>query len=129
MNAAVQKLIDEARREVRRASGLPLNSDELNEERRKTEMDELTKFVVKSLDYRLMFPLEVKFIWTDRGATAQMRVDDQLFHLCRLENRYGVFAIDGHGERQLVMLEPSDPLFASRVLVALGDGLSASSAP
>jgi hypothetical protein len=51
-------LIQEAKRTVRQASGLPLTPEEQAEERRRDEVEAMAKFVTDALRYRLMIPLK-----------------------------------------------------------------------
>ncbi|HTF71820.1 MAG TPA: hypothetical protein VK638_55050, partial [Edaphobacter sp.] len=81
MRDDVRDLIQEARREVRRASGIPLTSVEQVEERRTVEIEEMNKFIFNAFHIRLMGPLKSKVIWTDKGAAAQLTVDDHSFHV------------------------------------------------
>ena len=44
----LQELIREARRDLRRASGLPLTTEEIEEELRSTQMEAMDRLLVKS---------------------------------------------------------------------------------
>jgi hypothetical protein len=81
MSPDLSHLIQEARRELRRASQLPLNLAEQAEERRAIEIDEREMFLYTTFRPRLMFPLKAKVVWGDRGAAGQLTVDNAIFHL------------------------------------------------
>ena len=120
MTVELPDLIKEARRELRRASGIPFTSEEQAEERRRTEIEQMMKLLVESLGYRIMLPLRLEVIWTDKGATAQMTVDAHRFHLYKDRDCFCLC----DGEREIVTIKDQDPHFASRVLVAIGDTLA-----
>ena len=71
-----------------------------------------------------MLPLKFNVIWSEKGATGQMKVDDYTFNLHKDRESYRLFLIEEHGERELSQLDGSDPNFANRVLVAIGDTFS-----
>jgi hypothetical protein len=123
MSPDLSNLIQEARRELRRASQLPLSQAEQAEEQRAIEIDELEMFLYTTFRPRLMFPLKAKVVWGDRGAAGQLTVDDAIFHLRKDGDKYGLFVIETQGERELIKIESCDPHFASRVLVAISDSL------
>jgi hypothetical protein len=125
MKPELRALIEQARRELRRTSGLSLSPEEQAEERRLTEIDELEKFLYNTFRPRLMFPLKAKVVWSQGGAAGQLTVDGATFHLRKEdENCYGLFVIEEQEERELIKTESSDPQFANRVLVAIGDSLA-----
>jgi len=124
MNEELQKLVGEARRELRRASGTPLTPEESDEERRTAEIEEFDRFAYRTFGYRRMLPLKFNVIWSEKGATGQMKVDDYTFNLHKDRESYRLFLIEEHGERELSQLDGSDPNFANRVLVAIGDTFS-----
>jgi hypothetical protein len=121
MNEDLQKLITEARRELRRASGISLSPEENEEERRKAEIEEFDRFAYRTFGYRLMLPLKFHVVWNEKGAIGQMSVNGHIFNLRKHGENYHLLLIGEHGERELSQLEGSDPNFANRVLVAIGD--------
>lgn len=123
MSQNIRELIREARSEMRRASGLPLTAEEQSEESRRTLMNEMNKFIVESLGFRLMFPLKSDVIWTNKGAAAQLTVEGRIFHIRKDGDQYGLFSIEEHQEQEIVKMEGSDPQFANRVLIAIGETL------
>jgi hypothetical protein len=124
MSPELRELIQEARRGLRKASGLPMSPEDLAEERRKAEIDELEKFIYTTFRPRLMLPLKAKVVWSGSDAAAQLTVDSATFHLRKNKNDYALLAIEENGQRELTRIEGSDPQFANRVLVAIGDALS-----
>jgi hypothetical protein len=123
MNEELQKLIQEARRELRRASGINLTPEENDEERRTAEIEEFDRFAYSAFGYRLMIPLKFQVLWSEKGAIGQMRADGHTFNLRREGESYHLFIIEPDGERELLQVEGSDSHLASRVLRAIGDSL------
>jgi hypothetical protein len=121
----IRELIQEAKREIRRASGVPLTEEDQIEERRLNEMKEMNQFIFDVFRIRLMGPLKAIVIWTGTEAATELTVERKVFHIRKKKNCYALFAIEEHGDRLLVEIEASDPLFASRVLVHIGESLSA----
>jgi hypothetical protein len=123
MKTELEELIREARRKLRLASDIPLSAEERLEEHRTAEVDSMMKFLVDHIGFRLMFALKAQAVWTDKGAAAELTGNNQIFHLRKhgSQNEYGLFAVGKHGEREVAKLEGSDPLFESRILVAIGD--------
>ena len=126
MNEELKRLIQEAKRELRQASGIPLTQEENDEERRTAEIGEFDRFAYRAFGYRRMLPLKFNVIWDGMRAIGQMRVDDRTFNLRREREDFRLFLVEPHRERELLQLESSDQNFASRVLVAVGDTLSKS---
>jgi hypothetical protein len=126
MDPDLRELMEQARRELRRASGLPLSPEEQAEERRLAEMDELNRFIFDTLRIRLMFPLKAKVVWSQGGAAAQLTVDGATFHLRKDKKWCSLFVVEEDKERELIKIENSDPHFADRVLAAISDSLSRS---
>ena len=121
MDADLRELIRDAKRELRKSSGLPLTAEEQAEERRITEMQELENFLFDKLRVRLLLPLKGKFLWTEKGAAAQFMVGDAVFYLRRDRNLYRLYVVENGEERELAQLDSSDPQFANRFLVAIGE--------
>jgi len=126
MEPELHELITQARRELRRTAGLPLSPEEQAEERRVAEMDELNRFLFDTLRLRLMFPLKAKVIWSGSGAAGQLTVDGATFHLRKDKIWCWLFGVEEDKERELIRIESSDPHFANRLLVAIGDSLARS---
>jgi hypothetical protein len=122
-SAPLQDLIKGARRELRRASGVPLTAEEQAEMRRKTEIEEMEMFLFKSFGFRMMLALPSEVIWTDHGATAQMTVDNRRFRLFKDRDGLYSFCVQGGVQRELLKMPGSDPNFANRILVAIDDTL------
>jgi hypothetical protein len=118
-------LIEEARRKLRRASGIPLSPEENAEERRTAEIEEFDRSAFSTFGYRLMIPSGFHVIWSDNAAVGQMTVDGRTFNLRRESQNYHLFLSEADGDRELSQLQDSDPNFASRVLVAVANTLSA----
>jgi hypothetical protein len=64
MKDDLKDLIREARRKLRKASGVPLTSEEEAEERHLAEIEEMKMFLFKTMS-NLWFPLKVITVWTD----------------------------------------------------------------
>ncbi len=123
MDTQLQYLIEEARRTMRTAAGQPLSPEDIEQVRREAEVKKLEDFVVATLGFRILLPLKATWSWTDKGAAARFKVNDRVFQLRRDGGgkQYSLFAMLESGERELIRLSASDPLFASRILVAMGD--------
>jgi hypothetical protein len=121
MKDDLRELIQDARRAVRLASGVPLNPDEQAEERRLKETKEMNLFAYETFGFKLMDALKSTIIWTAKGATVEMRADEHVFHLRKDKGAYALFAIEDQAERELLRIDGKDPIFANRVLVAIGD--------
>ena len=126
MKRDIQDLIREARKELRLAAGLLLSPEEIAEEIRNKEIEEMEKFILSAFGLKYLFPLGATVLWTDRGVAAELNADSRTFHLRKgLDSgRYILFFIQPSGESELLNLEAEDPLFACRVMVAIGDKLS-----
>jgi hypothetical protein len=123
MNEEMQKLIQEAQRELRRASGLPLSPEEIEEERRTAEIEEFDRFAYSAFGYRLMLPLKFQVVWNETRAIGQMRVDSHTFNLRREGGSYHLSIIETAGERELLQIDGTDSHFANRVLATIGNTL------
>jgi hypothetical protein len=126
MNEDLKKLIQEANRELRQASGIPLTQEENDEVYRTAEIGEFDRFAYRTFGYRRMLPLKFNVVWDEKSAIGQMSVDDRTFNLRREGEDFRLFLVELQRERELLQLESSDQNFASRVLVAIGDTLSKS---
>ena len=121
MKDDLRELIQDARRAVRLASGLPLSPDEKAEERRLKETKEMDMFVFHAFKFNVMIALRATVIWTPSGAALEMQADGRGFHLRKNKDAFALFAIDDRGERELLRIDGNDRIFANRVLVAIGD--------
>ena len=125
MKSELQELIRNARKELRKASGLPLTSEEQNEDLRNTAVAELEKFTLSHLGVQVLIELRGQVIWTKKGPAAILKAENHIFHL-RKEgdgDSYALFIIEGDVEREIARIESCDPCFASRVLVAIGEAV------
>ena len=125
MKSELQELIRNARKELRKASGLPLTSEEQNENLRNTAVAELEKFTLSHLGVQVLIELRGKVIWTKKGPAAILKAENHIFHL-RKEgdgDSYALFIIEGEVEREIARIEARDPCFASRILVAIGEAV------
>jgi hypothetical protein len=128
MKDDLKDLIREARRKLRKASGVPLTSEEEAEERHLAEIEEMKMFLFKTMS-NLWFPLKVITVWTDTTVAGQFTVDGQIFELRKDGPCYRLFRIARGSGFELARLDSSDPNFASRVLVAIDDALLVSGKP
>ena len=126
MQKKLRELIQEARRELRRASGVPLTPEEQAEELRRAELARMENFLFEALRIRIMDQLLPKVIWTDSGVIAQFTVDNHDFRLRNRGENYCLSDIEGNRERELLKMHGSDKDFAHRLLVAIGDALAGS---
>ena len=128
MDAKLKDLINDARKELRRASGVPLSSEEQAEVLRSAAIDKLARFIIPTFGVARLVALKIECLWTERGAVASLSSGDQKFSLRQgaTNNEYMLLVIDADEERELLKIQSKDPLCASRVLVAIGDFLSPS---
>ena len=122
MSEELQALIRQARRELRRASGVPLTPEEQAEDRRLVQFREMRTFMHSKMRPPLLGPLRVRAVWTDKSVAGQMTVDGHVFELRKDGSAYVLFAIEG-GDVELARIKGSDPNFSDRVLVAIADAL------
>ena len=120
----LQEMIRVARKELRKASGLPLTPEERDEDLHKAEVEELQKFVLPKLGVGPHMALLGTPAWTSKGAAIILKAEDHIFHLRKAGDRgssINLFLIEGDGEREIARIEAADRLFASRVLAVIGD--------
>jgi hypothetical protein len=123
MNDKLSELIREARRELRRSSGIPPTPDEQLEERRKAELETMEMFVYEKIGVNGLFELSASTVWTEDGAVAQFTVNEKTFFLRKDKEDYRLTASETLGERELLRLNATDPQFGNIVLAAIGDTL------
>ena len=125
MEQDLQELIRDARKELRKASGVPLTEDEESEDRRKAALDKLEGFILLKLGVRLTILLNVKVVWSEKGPAVTLDADGHAFHVRKgNDNRsYLLLSVDGDKEREIATIEASDPIFASRVLMAIDEAV------
>jgi hypothetical protein len=121
MNDKLPEIIREARRALRRASGIPPTPDEQFEERRKAELETMERFVYDKFSIQAGFALGASVFWTEDGVAAKFFVHEKTFFLRKDKNEYRLTASETFGERELLRLSATDPQFCNRVLVAIGD--------
>jgi hypothetical protein len=126
MKAALQELIRYARKELRKASGLPLTPEEHFEDSRKAALEDMQIFMLRNLGVNLSMLLAGRAEWTDKGPAVILNTGVHVFHLRKKEGNGScfLFIVGGDGEREIARLEASDPIFSSRVLVAIDDAVS-----
>lgn len=121
MTPKVAELISIARRELRRASGVPLTASEIDQDRREKELSELQIFVYSKFSALASYALNEKLTWHDGQAVVEFTVDERKFRLRPVDNEFQFFAVTDPGEIQLLHLKRDDSQFANRILVAIGD--------
>ena len=121
MHQDIIELIAEARRELRRASGLPLSTEEQAEENQRREMDEMSTFIFDKFRVRRLAPFKATTVWAGHGAAAEFSTPGKKFLLRKTGHVFRLSAMEGDGEREVAAIEPSDPQFVNKVLVAIGD--------
>jgi hypothetical protein len=125
MEQDLQELIRDARKKVLKASGIPLTEEDENEERRKAALEKLQGFMLRQLGINAAMLLNVKAVWTEKGPTVNLDTEGHVFRVRQDDgNGYILLVLDSGGEREIARIEASDPIFASRVLVAIDDAVS-----
>ena len=111
--------IAKARREVQFAQGQPMTEEDQEAKRREKAMDELDRFLSRTIGLRRLLCLGVAKVWYKEGPAATRAVEGIQFHLRKVGEKH-VLSI---GEPTLVVLAPKDPNFGDYVFVAIGDEL------
>jgi hypothetical protein len=126
MGTRLQEIISDARRELRKASGLALTPEQQLEERQKVELWAMNKFLANKFDIHQRLELNLTAaIAGDQSVVATFLVEDRHFRLVRNSNKEcNLLLIDSAGDRELTHLSEDDPQFANKILVAIGDNLS-----
>ena len=132
MKQDLQKMILDAKRELRQANGLTLSAEEEAAMLQDTEMDEMKTFVHTTVGLKAMFALNLRYQWVGGQAAAQMTVDDSIFQLRKSKGSeekkgkkasYSLFALEAETERELAKLEGEDPHFTNRLLLSIDRAL------
>jgi hypothetical protein len=86
----------------------------------------LQSFVLRALGVKRGIAFQVRVQWADGGAVAKLTADNDTFLLRRdrSENRYILSIREKEREREWARIDGSDPLFGSRVLIAIGEAAS-----
>jgi hypothetical protein len=121
MNPDLHDLIEKAKRELRRASGLPLTLEEQEDERRRHEIQQLTDFMVRTFGVDGTVLLRMDVVWHDSRAVIAMTAEGVLFRLRKAEDKYVLFVLREEMEQPLVEVPSKDPTLANRIFVAIGD--------
>lgn len=120
MTDPLVEVVEQARRELRWATG-GMTEEEKEEQRRTTEVKEMKLFVSSTFglqrEHALFYP---KVIWHDNQAAIEFKIKGQVLRLCPSGENLRLQAYDG---KALTAIRKTDPNFASRVIVALGDVL------
>jgi hypothetical protein len=119
MKQRIYKLIEEAKRELRVASGIPLTQEELAADiadKAKTAFEDAT---ARDLGLEIRLELYPEICWDGKAALAKFTVDETPFELRLIDGRYFLTRVDR--EDRVPPLDPKDPLFRSRFLTSLGD--------
>lgn len=126
MEQDLQELIRDARKQLRKASGVPLTEEEETEDLRKAALDKLEGFVLRSLGFNLAMLLSVKGVWTEKGPAVTLDAKGRDFHLRKGADNgtYLLLIVDSDKEREIARIDASDPIFSSRVLVAIDNAVS-----
>ena len=82
----LQELIRDARKELRKSSGLPLSAEEQNEDARKAALKDLRLFVVSRLGVQAPDSLCGRVAWTDNGPALIMQASGCVFHLRKADD-------------------------------------------
>jgi len=126
MGTKLQDIIGDARRELRKASGLALTPEQQLEERQKAELWAMNKFLANKFDILQRLELNVTAaITSDQSVAAMFLAEEKHFRLVRNSNKECALSlVDSAGGRELIRLPENDPQFANKILVAIGDALS-----
>jgi hypothetical protein len=121
MTDSLVEAVEQARRDLRWATG-GMTEEEKEEQRRTTEVKEMKLFVSSTFgllrEHALFYP---KVIWHDNQAAVEFKIQGQVFRLCPSGEDLRLQGSDG---KALTAIQKTDPNFASRVIVALGDALA-----
>ena len=126
MKDKLPEIIQEARRALRRASGIALTPEEQFEERRKAEIEVMEMFVFDKFRIQVGFALGASVVWTEDGVAANFSVNEKTFFLRKDKKDYRLTASEISGERELLRLGAADPQFCNKVVVAIGDAIDRS---
>jgi hypothetical protein len=133
----IDEVLRTARRDLYKAGGLPLNPVMTEEDRRRTAIEDLDKFVFDRFRLRQLLPFGQTTIWHNSTARSVFNTPEAVFHLEKIENsvsslprntraflpsncKYRLIHIS-EPEKILVELDGNDPEFANRLLVAIAD--------
>jgi hypothetical protein len=111
--------VEQARRELRWSAG-GMTEEEKEDQRRKMEVKEMKLFMNSfglQREHALGYP---KAIWSDNRAAIEFKIKGQVFRLYPSGDDLRLQTSDG---KPLTDIRKTDPNFASRVIVALGDVL------
>lgn len=125
MDRKLQEMIAQARRDLKRAAGLPLSPEEQLEERRKAELWQMNRFLTSKFDISQRLELGLKSDISSEGVVVgAFHVGGKDFHLVRKANKEcALLLVDAAGNHQLASPPEDDPQFANKILVAIGDSL------
>jgi hypothetical protein len=123
MDAEIQALLKEAQQEVKRAAGIPLSPEEEIADLQQKEMDKMESFVLRALGVARTVALSPRIVWGEEGPETRMNVDSQVFWLRKRGNNYVLFAVKTEADAEIASIEASDPIWGSRVMVAIGNAL------
>jgi hypothetical protein len=123
MNDMLPEVIREARRALRRASGIALTPTEQSEEHQNSKLEAMQMFVFDKFRVRGMAALTALIVWTDDGVAAKFTANGKTFFLRECEKDYSLSASEKKGERELLRLSAGDPQFSNRIFVAIGDAM------
>jgi hypothetical protein len=127
MKEDLERLIREAQREVRLASGVPLSPEELESERREREVKALETALRRDLEYEIMLNLFPKVQWDGKEPYATFAIDGVAFEI-RKDQQGNYKLTVGDDGQELADIRAKDPLLRARFLAALGDRLAKSPA-
>jgi hypothetical protein len=111
--------VEEARRELRWAAG-GMTEEEKEDQRRIAEVKEMKLFMNSFgllREHALCYP---KAIWSEDRAAIEFKIKGQVFRLYPSGDDLRLQTFDG---KPLTEIRKTDPYFASRVIVAVGDVL------
>ena len=99
MEAELQERIRDARKELRKASGIPLTPEEEKADQRKAALDKLEGFILRQLGVSLTMLLNVKVVWTEKGPAVTLDAEGHAFQMRNDNGSYILLVLDSGGER------------------------------
>jgi hypothetical protein len=121
MKPELHDMIEKAKRELRRASGLPLTLEEEENERRRQAREQLTDFMFKTFGVNTALLLRMDVVWREGSAVISMAAEGTQFHLRKAQANFVLFVFREQGEQPLLEVPSKDPNLANRILAAIGD--------
>ena len=124
--ANLDELIEDARQQLRRSEGRLTEAEQIKDAQR-AEVEKFQGFLLRQIRVLASVELCMKVIWADGHPVANLKAEDKVLRLHKIEGHdmYGLFLVAGEGvEQEITRIGGSDPHFGNRLLVAIGDAVS-----